>query len=459
MFRKPQDSASLNTSYSSNFTNNNGKSKTPTNKNATPFSSEKNPFVHHNRRNLNSSSPAMVEASKLPPIDPSKKKKMMNREEDTISKATSQITLQPLRYDHYNRSVSNHSMLSGGTERTERSRKIFNTEMMKSKPKVVEKFTVDANPFVNSSRTKLNSAGSNNALNDSRKLDLSKRSQDEVVEKVSDWQVKNKEVFSDNESISKRPPSNSYSHIDAPFVVAPSNLNMSRSTVASPGPKSNIGFMMATPDPYQNRFSHYLKDKITRLNVLIFLFFLVILVLLLVSLVSPYWLVMKEPWVERLLIPKQFILEPNKTDAWIGLYSSCNTENQCSSGTPFDDKGWYNTCKVLFAVGFSLMCAAFVVECVYVCCMAYVLVPTYKLVLLSSLLILAGAIFCGVCLALYGASCLNNGILTPMSLNGPGGLLTWAFFLAIVATALAFVVALLFGIDAMIQSKKIRTNE
>lgn len=69
------------------------------------------------------------------------------------------------------------------------------------------------------------------------------------------------------------------------------------------------------------------------------------------------------------------------------------------------------------------------------------------------------AIFCGVCLALYGASCLNNGILTPMSLNGPGGLLTWAFFLAIVATALAFVVALLFGIDAMIQSKKIRTNE
>ena len=374
MTKKLQDSTSMNTSMGSNINMNANNGKSSKKKKSTaPFVTETNPFVNHSRTNLNASKPPAHQ--KIEPKLPTNETPVVKkpREEDTMSRATSHGSHLNYTRAYSNRSMSKQSMLSGATVRTEYSNKILNLELLKPKPKPEpQKFTTDANPFVNSSRNMLNSAESKTSINEKKKLDITQQSQDPVMQKINTWQMKNKELNSSSDRLQA-----SYSHIDAPFVTNQSAMNITRSEIGSPFPKditkSDIGFMMA--EPFENRFSLYMKNTLTKLNVLIFLFFLVVLIILLVSLISPYWLVMKEPWIERLpfknielfeithlltktiffrfLIPKQYILDPEKTNAWIGLFSSCNTENRCASGTPYDDRGFFTfhsqICTLLIA--------------------------------------------------------------------------------------------------------------
>ena len=107
--------------------------------------------------------------------------------------------------------------------------------------------------------------------------------------------------------------------------------------------QNTIGFMITTPEPKRDSYLSKRRQRLGILNILTFIVFILVLIFIIVSLVSPYWMGLKEPWIERLLVPKQFQIDPNKHNAWIGLYYSCNTENQCISGTPFDDLGQFAT--------------------------------------------------------------------------------------------------------------------
>lgn len=107
------------------------------------------------------------------------------------------------------------------------------------------------------------------------------------------------------------------------------------------------------------------------------------------------------------------------------------------------------------------------------CCVAYISIPSHKLVyLVSGICMLGGeslkeyiilfskikfyylisAIICSIGLGIYGTSTLNNGLLTPMSLNGPGGFLSWAYFLGIAGVGIAGIISLLYLIDGMVKS-------
>ncbi|ESO02515.1 hypothetical protein HELRODRAFT_188730 [Helobdella robusta] len=222
----------------------------------------------------------------------------------------------------------------------------------------------------------------------------------------------------------------------------------------------SIGFMISTPEPtVPTGKPSYMKNKFSVLNIISFILFILVLIFVLVSLVSPYWMVMREPWIERLLVPKQFQIDPEKHSAWIGLYSACNTENNCNSGTPYETKGWFRAAQITYAMGFVIMLLAFVVQCMYLCCLVYIKLPNYKIIFIVAIILLIGAIFCSVGLGLFGSMTLTDGLLTPMSLNGPGGVLTWAFFLGIVGTSLAGITSLIFLIDGMVQAKKAEDNE